>query len=90
MADTSAIEASSATLASKVTVTSGATSFFGFAAKVDVLAWGGLIIAALGLLIQLYFAIQKNKREKLDFEMRKIEHAQRMDNLRGECRVKQD
>lgn len=90
MADTSAIEASSATLASKVTVTSGGASFLGFAAKVDVIAWGGLAIAALGLLIQLYFAIAKNKREKRDAELREIEHKQRMDNLREECRVKQD
>lgn len=90
MADTSAIEASAATLTSKVTVTSGSASFFGFVAKVDVIAWGGLAIAALGLLIQLYFAIQKNKREKRDAELREIEHKQRMANLRGECRVKQD
>ncbi len=90
MADTSAIEASAATLTSKVTVTSGSASFVGFLAKVDVIAWGGLAIAALGLLIQLYFAIQKNKREKREAELREIEHTQRMANLRGECRVKQD
>ncbi|WON79089.1 hypothetical protein OK024_08865 [Acinetobacter sp. UGAL515B_02] len=59
-------------------------------AKVDVIAWGGLTIAALGLFIQLYFAIAKNKREKIEHEMRKAEYEQRMDNLRGECRVKQD
>ncbi|MBJ9984418.1 holin [Acinetobacter sp. S40] len=90
MADTSAIEASAATLTSKVTVTSGSASFLGFVAKVDVIAWGGLAIAALGLLIQLYFAIQKNKREKRDAELREIEHEQRMANLKGECRVEQD
>ncbi len=90
MSEQSVIEASAATLTSKVTVTSGVASFSGFVAKVDVIAWGGLAIAAIGLLIQLYFAIAKNKREKRDAELREIEHKQRMANLRGECRVKQD
>lgn len=90
MSEQSVIEASAATLTSKVTVTSGVASFSGFVAKVDIIAWGGLAIAALGLLIQLYFAIAKNKREKRDAELREIEHKQRMANLRGECRVKQD
>lgn len=90
MADTSAIETSAVAISQKVTAGSGLASFFAFVAKVDVIAWGGLCIAAIGLLIQLYFAIAKNNREKVDLEMRKAEHAQRMKNLRGECDVKQD
>ncbi len=34
-----ALEASAATLTSKVTATSGVGSFIGFAAKIDVIAW---------------------------------------------------
>lgn len=88
MADTSAIEVSAATLTSKVTVTSGGASFLGFITKVDFIAWGGLAIAALGLLIQLYFAIAKNKREKIEHQMRKAEYEQRMKNLKEERNVK--
>ncbi|HCT9558686.1 holin [Acinetobacter baumannii] len=86
----SALEASAATLTSKVTATSGVGSFIGFAAKIDVIAWGGLLIAALGLAIQIYFAIQKNRREKVEHEMRKAEYKLRIENLKGSCDVKQD
>lgn len=82
-ADQTVIEASAVAITQKVTVTSGAASFFAFLTKVDVIAWGGLFIAACGLLIQLYFAIAKNKREKVEHEMRKAEYFQRMKNLKG-------
>ena len=59
-----AIEASAATITQKVTATSGVGSFIGFAANLDFIAWGGLVIAAIGLGVQLYFAVQKNRREK--------------------------
>ncbi|HIQ35690.1 MAG TPA: holin, partial [Acinetobacter venetianus] len=72
------------------TATSGVSSFVGFATKIDVIAWGGLIIAAIGLIIQLYFAVQKNRREKIEHEMKKAEHKLRVQNLKGECDVKQD
>lgn len=85
MADTqSAIEASAAAITQKVSATSGGVSFFAFLMKVDVIAWGGLIVAVLGLLIQLHFAIAKNKREKIEHEMRKAEYQQRMKKLKGE------
>lgn len=90
MADTSAIETSAVAISQKVTAASGATSFLAFLAKVDVIAWGGLCIAAVGLLIQLYFAIARNQREKVEHEMRKAEYQQRMKNLKGDCDVKQD
>lgn len=83
-----AIEASAVAITQKVTVASGTTSFFAFLAKVDVIAWGGLTIAVLGLLIQLHFAIAKNKREKVEHEMRKLEHQIRVQKLREDCHVK--
>ncbi|RDF59559.1 holin, partial [Acinetobacter baumannii] len=70
----SALEASAATLTSKVTATSGVGSFIGFAAKIDVIAWGGLVIAALGLAVQLYFAWARNRREKVEHKLRKAEY----------------
>ncbi len=51
---------------------------------------GGLLIAALGLAIQIYFAVQKNRREKVEHEMRKAEYKLRIENLKGNCDVKQD
>lgn len=90
MSDTSAVEASAVAISQKVTGYSGGVSFLGFVAKVDVFAWGGLIIAAIGLAIQFYFAFQKNRREKIEHEMRKAEYKLRIDNLKGGCDVKQD
>ena len=91
MSDTqTALEASAATLTQKVTATSGVGSFIGFAAKIDVIAWGGLVIAVLGLAIQVFFAVLKNKREKVEHEMRKAEYKLRIKNLKGDCDVKQD
>ncbi|WP_335950778.1 holin [Acinetobacter beijerinckii] len=91
MSDTqTALEASAATLTQKVTATSGVGSFIGFAAKIDVIAWGGLVIAVLGLAIQVFFAVLKNKREKVEHEMRKAEYKLRIENLKGDCDVKQD
>ncbi|MGM7375663.1 holin, partial [Acinetobacter baumannii] len=57
---------------------------------IDVIAWGGLLIAALGLVIQIYFAVQKNRREKVEHEMRKAEYELRIKKLKGDCNVKQD
>ncbi|UAB14602.1 holin [Acinetobacter baumannii] len=86
----SAFGVGAATITQKVTATSGVGSFIGFAAKIDVIAWGGLFIAALGLVIQIYFAIARNRREKVEHEMRKAEYKLRIKNLKGDCDVKQD
>ncbi len=85
MSETHAVEASAAAISQKVAMTSGVSSFIGFAAKIDVIAWGGLVIGAIGLIIQLCFAIAKNRREKVEHEMRKTEHQLRIQNLKGEC-----
>ncbi|WEI17156.1 holin [Acinetobacter proteolyticus] len=90
MSETSAVEASAVAISQKITVSSGGVSFLGFVAKVDVFAWGGLIIAAIGLAIQFYFAVQKNRREKIEHEMRTAEYKLRIENLKGDCNVKQD
>lgn len=49
-----------------------------------MLAWGGLIVAVIGLFIQLFFAIAKNRREKTEHEMRKTEHSLRIQKLRDD------
>lgn len=92
MSDTQqAIEASAATLTQKVTATSGISSFLGFAAKIDVIAWGGLAIAVAGLIIQLFFAILKNRRERVEHKMRTTESKLRIQKLKKECgHVEQD
>ncbi|HQW54104.1 MAG TPA: holin [Acinetobacter sp.] len=82
-----AIEASAVAISQKVTATSGVSSFIGFAANLDFIAWGGLIIAVLGLGVQLYFAVQKNRREKVEHEMRKAEYNLRIQDLKGERHV---
>lgn len=82
-----ALEASAATITQKVTATSGVGSFLGFAAKIDVIAYGGLFIAVIGLFIQLYFAIAKNRREKIEHELRKTELNLNIKKLEGKCDV---
>ncbi|MFI8065951.1 holin, partial [Acinetobacter baumannii] len=55
-----------------------------------VIAWGGLFIAALGLVIQIYFAIARNRRERVEHKLRKAEYELRIEKLKGDCNVKQD
>ena len=78
--------ASAVAITQKVTYSAGATSFFAFIAKVDVIAWGGLTVAIVGLIIQFYFSIQRNKREQIEHEMRIAEYRQRMKNLKSELK----
>ncbi|WP_111884599.1 MULTISPECIES: holin [unclassified Acinetobacter] len=84
------LEASAVAITQKVTYSAGATSFFAFLAKVDVIAWGGLSVAVIGLIIQFYFSIQRNKREQTEHEMRKAEYEQRMQNLKREVKREAD
>ncbi|ELZ9147426.1 holin [Acinetobacter baumannii] len=86
----SAFGVGAATITQKVTATTGVGSFIGFIAKIDVIAWGGLVIAALGLAIQLYFAWARNRREKVEHKLRKAEYELRIQKLKGDCDVKQD
>jgi hypothetical protein len=91
MSETSAaVGVGAVAISQKVTTASGVGSFIGFTAKIDVIAWGGLIVAAIGLVIQLYFAIARNRREKVEHEMRTTEYKLRIKNLKGECSAKQD
>lgn len=84
------VSASAAAITQKATAVTGLGSFLGFIAKIDVMAWGGLIIAFLGLLIQLYFAIARNKREKAESKLRQDEYKIRINRLKEGCDVKQD
>lgn len=80
------IETSAVAITQKITAGSGFASFFAFLGKVDVIAWGGLCIAMLGFLMQFYFAFKKNRREKIEHEMRVAEYKQRMSNLKSELK----
>ncbi|MEG8265801.1 hypothetical protein MKR65_06910 [Acinetobacter baumannii] len=55
-----------------------------------MLLHGGLVIAALGLAVQLYFAWARNRREKVEHKLRKAEYELRIQKLKGDCNVKQD
>lgn len=82
MTETSAAaEASVAAFGSKATLTGGATSAAGFFMGVNWIGWIGVGVAVLGLLINLYFSVQRNKREQR-------EHEARMKELEGRCNVK--
>jgi len=85
-----AIEASTVAITQKVTVGGGIASFAAYLGNIDFIAWAGLCVALIGLFIQLYFAIAKNRREKVEHEMRKAEHQLRLKKLREECNVKKD
>ena len=69
MSETQAVlEASAVAITQKVTYSAGATSFFAFIAKVDVIAWGGLTVAVVGLIIQFYFQFSEINVNKLSMK----------------------
>lgn len=55
-----------------------------------MIAWGGLFVAVVGLVIQLCFAIVRNLREKVEHEMRNAEYKLRIKSLKGESNPKQN
>lgn len=77
-------EASAATLSSKsgaAAVGGGVSSFAAFIAGINWIGWLSLAIAVLGLLINLYFSWQRDRREN-------AKHQLEMKQLEGKCNVK--
>lgn len=76
-------ETSAAALGSKATLGGSATSAAAFFMGINWIGWLSLSIAILGLLINLYFSLQRNAREK---EIHRLQ----VKKLRGQCNAKQD
>ena len=76
-------EASAATLGSKsgaATVGGGLSSAAAFFAGINWIGWLSLAIAGFGLLINLYFSYQRDRREN-------AKHLLEMQKLKGDCDV---
>ena len=76
-------EASAATLSSKsgaAAVGGGVSSFAAFIAGINWIGWLSLAIAIFGLLINLYFSYQRDRREN-------AKHQLEMKKLEGDCDV---
>jgi ABC-type proline/glycine betaine transport system permease subunit len=58
-----AAEATIAAVAQKVTYGGGGVAFFGGLTANEIAAFGGLFIAFLGLLVQVYFKVLDNRRK---------------------------
>lgn len=72
----SATEATLAAVANKITYASGTTAVIGGFTANEVAAFGGLVVAILGLLVQVYFKLKADRREA---EL----HKHRLDDLWG-------
>lgn len=64
------VEAVMSGAASKTTIGGAAVSGLGWMASSEFVAVMGLLIAAAGLLVNLYFQIRRDRREKLEHEAR--------------------
>lgn len=65
-----AVEATVASLANKVTYGGGSVAFVGGLTANEIAAFGGLLIAAVGLVVQWVFNRRRDKREQLYLEAR--------------------
>lgn len=74
----SIVEAVGASVASKGMLTGGAVGLVGFFSQVNWIGVSGVVIAVLGLLINLYFQVRKDRREH-------DESAARIQALRDQC-----
>ncbi len=72
MADSSgmAVDAIGASFGSKTTVVGAGAGVVGWAAQIDLLGLAGVICAVLGLLINLYFQIKRDRREAAESNAR--------------------
>jgi NAD/NADP transhydrogenase beta subunit len=71
-------ETAAVVLSSKATYTGSAAAGLGWLTSNEGLAFCGLIVGVCGLLVQLYFARKKDRREE-------AEHALRMQELQDEA-----
>lgn len=76
----SIVEVVGASVASKGMLTGGAVGLVGFFSQVNWIGVSGVVIAVLGLLINLYFQVRKDRREH-------EESQERIKALREQCRL---
>jgi hypothetical protein len=55
-------ESTVASVANKVTIGGGATAFFGGMTANEFAAYGGLLVGALGLVVQIVFKLRADRR----------------------------
>lgn len=65
-----ALDAIGASFGSKTTVVGAGAGVVGWAAQIDILGLAGVSCAVLGLLINLYFQVLRNRREARESEAR--------------------
>lgn len=71
MADSSDVaEAIGASVGSKTTVAGAAAGVVGWASQIDWLGLSGALFAIIGLLLNLYFQVRRDKRETAEHEAR--------------------
>lgn len=78
------IDMAMATAGKVTTYAGGAGSVIGGLSASDVGVIGGLIVAILGWLTQVYFNARRDRRERADRADRRAEHEARMAELRGQ------
>lgn len=76
----SIVEVVGASVASKGMLTGGAVGLVGFFSQVNWIGVSGVVIAVLGLLINLFFQVRKDRRES-------IESAARLEALKERARA---
>jgi hypothetical protein len=76
----SIVEVVGASVASKGMLTGGAVGLVGFFSQVNWIGVSGVVIAVLGLMINLYFQVRKDRREHAESQAR-------LQALKDQCRL---
>lgn len=76
----SIVEVVGASVASKGMLTGGAVGLVGFFSQVNWIGVSGVVIAVLGLMINLYFQVRKDRREHAESQAR-------LQALKDQCKV---
>lgn len=74
MSEPASMSGAVASIANKVSVTGGATAALGGLTTTEWLAFGGFIVAVVGLVIQVIATSRKEAREARDEQRRQAEH----------------
>lgn len=75
----SIVEVVGASVASKGMLTGGAVGLVGFFSQVNWIGVSGVVIAVMGLMINLYFQVRKDRREHAESQAR-------LQALKDQCR----
>jgi len=65
------LEYNGANAAAKVTYTGGGFAVLGGLTANEVASYGGLLLAFIGLIVQICFTVSRHQREKTEFKERK-------------------